>query len=113
MMFNEYDFNGNGNLDFKEFQMMVQKCTSIIDEKQIRELFNAIDSNRNGVIEYQEYLKGMINHSILHQKHAIDTLLNIVEIEDDTLISRQEFKKLFSFYNDKNALNDLEKQIFQ
>lgn len=56
MLFNEYDFNGNGSLDKKEFECVMKHVNNDFSIKDIDKLFKKIDTNRNGVIEFDEFL---------------------------------------------------------
>ena len=67
MLFNEYDFEGRGNLNFKEFQCVMKHVHNDFTHVEIKTLFKKMDLNTNGVIEYEEFIKGLLNHSLLHK----------------------------------------------
>ena len=46
---------GNGEIDFDEFVLLVDRCSKpASDDQEIRDMFNAIDKDRSGYVDADE-----------------------------------------------------------
>ena len=46
---------GNGEIDFDEFVLLVDRCSKpSSDDQEIRDMFNAIDKDRSGYVDADE-----------------------------------------------------------
>lgn len=52
-MVNEIDIDGNGQIEFPEFCLMMKRMMKETDSEMIREAFRVFDKDGNGVITAQ------------------------------------------------------------
>lgn len=54
-IFKQVDLDGNGEIDFDEFLVLVKNCDKPLSESsEIRDMFNAIDKDRSGFVDISE-----------------------------------------------------------
>mmetsp|Transcript_5025 Transcript_5025/g.9140 ORF Transcript_5025/g.9140 Transcript_5025/m.9140 type:complete len:500 (+) Transcript_5025:86-1585(+) len=60
VLFNKYDKDGSGELDFAEINKMVRQDLKLaertVSDWDMKQLFHAIDLNRNGTVDFKEWL---------------------------------------------------------
>ncbi|KAJ1659576.1 Calmodulin-2 [Dispira simplex] len=93
------DTDGNGQLDFKEFEELLKKDTpavaKLVKEIEVRLAFKAIDTDKSESIsrdELREALKGMNKPC---SEEQLDKLLKEVDANGDGLIDLREFCQLY------------------
>uniref|UniRef100_A0A0K0CWR6 EF hand n=1 Tax=Angiostrongylus cantonensis TaxID=6313 RepID=A0A0K0CWR6_ANGCA len=59
-MINEVDLDGNGQIEFPEFCVMMKRMMKETDSEMIREAFRVFDKDGNGVITAQEFRYFMV-----------------------------------------------------
>uniref|UniRef100_A0A914S4N1 EF-hand domain-containing protein n=1 Tax=Parascaris equorum TaxID=6256 RepID=A0A914S4N1_PAREQ len=59
---NEVDIDGNGQVEFPEFCVMMKRIMKETDQEMIREAFRVFDKDGNGVITEQEFRYFMVSH---------------------------------------------------
>lgn len=59
-MINEVDIDGNGQIEFPEFCVMMKRMMKETDSEMIREAFRVFDKDGNGVITAQEFRYFMV-----------------------------------------------------
>ena len=62
-MINEVDIDGNGQIEFPEFCVMMKRMMKETDSEMIREAFRVFDKDGNGVITAQEFRYFMVEIS--------------------------------------------------
>lgn len=62
-MINEVDIDGNGQIEFPEFCVMMKRMMKETDSEMIREAFRVFDKDGNGVITAQEFRYFMVRPS--------------------------------------------------
>lgn len=60
-MINEVDIDGNGQIEFPEFCVMMKRMMKETDSEMIREAFRVFDKDGNGVITAQEFRYFMVS----------------------------------------------------
>ena len=56
---------GNGEIDFDEFILLVDRCSKpASDDQEIRDMFNAIDKDRSGFVDADELKETFISLGI-------------------------------------------------
>lgn len=71
-MINEVDIDGNGQIEFPEFCVMMKRMMKETDSEMIREAFRVFDKDGNGVITAQEFRYFMVSwffHSITNMRN--------------------------------------------
>ncbi|VDM57292.1 unnamed protein product [Angiostrongylus costaricensis] len=62
---NEVDINGNGQIEFPEFCVMMKRIMKETDSEMIREAFRVFDKDGNGVITASEFKHFMVSCVVL------------------------------------------------
>lgn len=89
-MINEVDIDGNGQIEFPEFCVMMKRMMKETDSEMIREAFRVFDKDGNGVITAQEFRYFMVCSKIIFML----------------------FKMFTAFSHDKKTVNSSNGQIF-
>ncbi|KAK6049330.1 EF hand [Cooperia oncophora] len=70
-MINEVDMDGNGQIEFPEFCVMMKRMMKETDSEMIREAFRVFDKDGNGVITAQEFRYFMVGYFLGFSIHVI------------------------------------------
>ena len=62
-LFREWDTDGNGAIDKKEFRQAVAALGYDVPKKEVDKLFDALDDVKDGMIEYGEFKQALSKHS--------------------------------------------------
>jgi calmodulin len=92
-MIREVDTDGDGNISFDEFVVMMQKGGD--EDAELREAFNVFDKDKNGFIdrdEIKDVLKTLTG--VEHSETEIDLMIKEADTNNDGKVSFQEFKKM-------------------
>ena len=92
-MIKDVDTDGDGNISFDEFVVMMQKGGD--EDLELREAFNVFDKDKNGEIDREE-LKDVLKTltGVSHSEAEIDLMIKEADTNNDGKVNFQEFKKM-------------------
>ncbi|XP_078694927.1 neo-calmodulin-like [Branchiostoma floridae x Branchiostoma belcheri] len=87
-----YDEDGNGKLDFQEFEKLVNdlKTFGEVDPEEVLNIFNAIDQDKSGYIDEEELRKAMAENFNTDDQ-TIKAMVKMADKDGDGKISVSEF----------------------
>ncbi|KIH58442.1 EF hand [Ancylostoma duodenale] len=101
-MINEVDLDGNGQIEFPEFCVMMKRMMKETDSEMIREAFRVFDKDGNGVITAQEFRYFMVHMGMQFSEEEVDEMIR--EVDVDALLSSTTLAKKKELIPDKQAL---------
>ena len=91
-MINDIDVDGSGNIDFKEFLiMMAKKMKDNNEEDELIEAFKVFDKDGNGFISAAELRHVMTNLGAKLTDDDVDEIIRKVDTNGDGQVNYQEF----------------------
>lgn len=97
------DQDGNGELDYSEWQVASINKYSILQEQKLREAFKLFDRDGSGEITASE-IKAILGSGKKMAKEGIwifDDIIKEVDVNGDGVISFEEFKQMMQkLFND-------------
>ena len=72
------DIDGNGQIEFPEFCVMMKRMMKETDSEMIREAFRVFDKDGNGVITAQEFRYFMVHMGMQFSEEEVDEMINEV-----------------------------------
>uniref|UniRef100_A0A914YCQ7 EF-hand domain-containing protein n=1 Tax=Panagrolaimus superbus TaxID=310955 RepID=A0A914YCQ7_9BILA len=72
------DIDGNGQIEFPEFCVMMKRMMKETDSEMIREAFRVFDKDGNGVITAQEFRYFMVHMGMQFSEDEVDEMINEV-----------------------------------
>lgn len=95
-MINEVDIDGNGQIEFPEFCVMMKRMMKETDSEMIREAFRVFDKDGNGVITAQEFRYFMVHMGMQFSEQEVDEMIKEVDVDGTYFILNScIIKKLF------------------
>lgn len=61
-LFQAYDHNQNGSLEYKEFEKALIDFKLDLEETDIQTIFGSFDHNKDGVIQLAEFMNTILGH---------------------------------------------------
>ena len=99
-MIQSVDDNGNNEIDFQEFLILMSSKKSMSDDpdRELRDAFAVFDSDGSGLISRSE-LKGLLNNlgQVLSDEE-LDAMMNVVDKDGNGEIDFEEFKAMMVRY---------------
>ena len=91
-MINDVDIDGSGNIDFKEFLiMMARKMKDNNEEEEMVEAFKVFDKDGNGLISAAELRHVLTNLGAKLTDDDVDEIIRKADINGDGKVNYQEF----------------------
>ena len=113
-LFNKFDDDRNGKIDFLEFYNgLCNFTTSKLDKEKIREVFYNIDIDRNNYIEQEEFVKAAVDKKIFLSENMLKFAFNFFDNDKNGLITIEEIGLLFKddSKNEKELSEELQSII--
>ena len=102
-LFNIFDDDRNGKIDFLEFYNGLCSFTSTeLDKEKIREVFYNIDVDNNNYIEQEEFIKAAIDKRIFLSENMLKFAFNFFDVDKSGTITIEKISALFKEDNSKN-----------
>ena len=94
-LFKAFDKDGNGQIDYKEFEQgLISLNSKVMTKKEIENLFNEIDSDKNGKIDYTEFIAATLQKNIFLKKEKLYEAFCEFDTEKTGKISKEALMKV-------------------
>ncbi len=93
-IFKEADQDGNGELDYSEWQVASINKSSILQDQKLREAFKLFDTDGSGEITASEIKVILGSGKKLANENIFDEIVKEVDVNGDGVISFDEFKQM-------------------
>ena len=115
-LFNLFDKNNEGKINFDDFFEQMEKLSGEKLEKiEVQKIFENIDTNRNRYIELEEFIKAAVDKKIFLEEKMIKLAFNFFDKSNDGFITSEDIIELFrdstDTEKDKKAKEEFEKSI--
>jgi len=106
-VFKVADSDGNGELDYSEWQVASINKYSILQEEKLREAFKLFDKDNSGEITASEIKAILANGKKTGNEAIFDDIIKEVDVNGDGVISFEEFKLMMQklFIDSDNKQN--------
>lgn len=94
-LFQTYDFNGNGSLEYQEFQKALRDFKLDFEEQDIRTLFAKFDENGDGTIQISEFMNTILGQLNNQRQQAVDQAFKKLEISSSGFASYKALRDIF------------------
>lgn len=95
-IFDSYDVNGNGVIDKKEMETILQKLGQPATSKQIEKVFNELGSS-NSQLTFEEFIEFIKKYHLSKNKNSTDDVIGAFQVFDrnhNGVLSLSEFKHI-------------------
>lgn len=95
-IFDSYDVNGNGVIDKKEMEAVLQKLGQPATSKQIQKVFDELGST-NEQITFDEFIEFIKKYHLSKNKNSTDEIIGAFQVFDKNhngVLSLSEFKHI-------------------
>lgn len=97
MMIQKVDINGDGEIDFDEFLVMMEGHGAFESEvDEMKAAFDVFDKNGDGDITAEELFSVLSKLGLEIDRDTINLMIKSVDINGDGTISYDEFKKMMT-----------------
>ena len=94
-LFKAFDKDGNGQIDYKEFEQGLMSLNSKqMKKEEIESYFNEIDSDKNGKIDYTEFIAATLQKNIFLKKEKLFDAFCALDTDKNGKISKDELIKV-------------------
>ena len=93
-IFDSYDVNGNGVIDKKEMESILQKLGQPATSKQIEKVFNEL-GNSKSQLTFEEFIEFIKKYHLSKNKNSTDDVIGAFQVFDrnhNGVLSLSEFK---------------------
>ncbi|PUZ37085.1 hypothetical protein GQ55_9G089400 [Panicum hallii var. hallii] len=91
-MMSEVDMDGNGIIDFQEFQSLIARKMKDGDgDEELKEAFEVLDKDQNGFISPNELRTVMINLGEKMTDQEVEQMIREADTDGDGLVNYDEF----------------------
>lgn len=114
-IFDSYDVNGNGVIDKKEMETILQKLGQPATSKQIEKVFNEL-GNSKSQLTFEEFIEFIKKYHLSKNKNSTDDVIGAFQVFDrnhNGVLSLSEFKHILMDLGQKfseEEVNDLFKE---
>lgn len=109
-VFFDFDKDGNGYLEKKEFFLVLKKMGLMeVNEIESEEIFNNIDRDGNGMIIFVEFYEYFIKNIISDEKFVLCKVFVEVDENERGVVN---FKEFLEFVRNRNIIVIFEKLLF-
>jgi calmodulin len=85
-IFAQVDLDGNGQIDFNEFLLLVNNCEQPVSaDQEIRDMFNAIDKDRSGFVDMSELKSTFVSLGVPLTDTDIRDMLTQANVKGDRI----------------------------
>lgn len=78
-MFQTFDFNGNGVLEYGEFEKAIKSFKLELEDQDIQTIFQSFDENRDGTIQTTEFINKVLGSLNTQRQQAVDQVFKKYE----------------------------------
>lgn len=110
-IFQAFDSNNDGQLDFKE---LLEGYTEFFNgdaeraEIEVTEIMEKLDINNNGNIDYSEFTIAHLNLTKMLQEDKLREIFNLFDIDHSGTITAEELKKILGSKGSQQEVDDNE-----
>ena len=102
-LFKAFDKDGNGQIDYKEFEQGIMSLNSSkMKKEEIENLFNEIDSDKNGKIDYTEFIAATLQKNIFLKKEKLYEAFCALDTAKKGKISKDDLIKVLKLQPQHN-----------
>ena len=97
-IFDSYDVNGNGVIDKKEMETILQKLGQPATSKQIEKVFNEL-GNSKSQLTFEEFIEFIKKYHLSKNKNSTDEVIGAFQVFDrnhNGVLSLSEFKHILN-----------------
>ena len=104
--FKVFDKDGNGTLDFKEFQDVLKNTHPEKSEEEAAEIFKAIDTDGSGAISFSEFVEAFMDRRKVLTKDRISSCYKLVKGEVKGKLDYDAFVKVFGDHFNQDFIKE-------
>ena len=113
-VFDSYDVNGNGVIEKKEMEAVLQRLGQPATDKQIESVFKKLNTNDDKVISFDEVIWFMKEYHLSKNKTDTDEVVGAFQVFDKNnngVLSIREFKHILTDLGNKFSEEEVEEMF--
>lgn len=104
-LFQTFDFNNNGTIEFNEFQRAVKDFKLDLEDGDIQTLFGCFDGDNDGVISISEFMNTILGELKPNRKIAVDEAFRKYDTQSRNIASYRALKEAFDAKRHPDVVN--------
>ena len=113
-VFDSYDVNGNGVIEKKEMEAVLQRLGQPATDKQIESVFKKLNTDDDKVISFDEFIWFMKEYHLSKNKTDTDEVVGVFQVFDKNnngVLSIREFKHILTDLGNKFSEEEVEEMF--
>eukprot|EP01083_Nonionella_stella_P113540 334761_1 len=106
-LMSEVDYDGDGEMDFREFYHIfgnVKSFDDLVVQSRLKLIFNSVDTDGSGELDFEEIKELFEKERIQISDKELRAMMNSIDINGDGVIDFDEFTEAFSMITDLQDL---------
>ena len=109
-----FDKDGSGDIDVREFGMMMRTLGVRLAPKIVTLMFDEMDNSKDGRVEFDEFVEYMVTHGFTSRAETdgpteiVDCVFEMLDGDRSGTISAAELRTMMSSFSENNSEHEMD-----